>query len=77
MLGSRSHQYQSPAFEKTAINRPTKIPLYPYSPAAIAPLKKNMVFSFNTNFPFQVVHVKKMQLKGFKDSKPTYCGTER
>lgn len=27
MLGSMSHQYQSPALENTAISSPTKIPL--------------------------------------------------
>lgn len=41
MLASRSHQYQSPALENTAISRPTRMPLYPYNPAAIAPLKKS------------------------------------
>ncbi len=40
MLGGSSHQYQSPAFEKTAIRRPTKMPLYPYRPFAIAPLRQ-------------------------------------
>ena len=38
MLGSSSHQYQFPALENTAISRPTRIPLYPYRPAEIAPL---------------------------------------
>lgn len=39
-LGRRSHQYQSPLLENTAISSPTRMPLYPYSPAAIAPLRK-------------------------------------